>query len=98
MADRQGQEAVRDFPPTEGDERPAKNKPVVEFRIGRVKAAVFANETQAGTKHRTVLRKLFKRNESSQWESTDSFDRDELPLVAEVSKRAYLWIFEQAHG
>jgi len=30
------------------------------------------------------------------WEQSDSFSRDDLPLVAEVVQQAWRWIFSQA--
>ncbi|MGE3109319.1 MAG: hypothetical protein AB7G11_04835 [Phycisphaerales bacterium] len=73
----------------------AGNKPVHEIRIGRIKASIWANEIQGGgTRHSVTVRRLYK--DESGWKSTDSFDRDDLPLVEKVADRALLWIFEQS--
>lgn len=77
----------------EGRERPAH-----EIRIGRIKAVIWANQTDNGLRHNVTLRRIFKRDGSSQWESSDSFGRDDLPAVMEVTRQAWLWIFEQHQG
>ena len=60
------------------------NRPVCEVRLGRVKAAAFANETQLGTRHGVTFAKLYKDGED-QWRSGSSFDREDLLLVAKVA-------------
>lgn len=73
-----------------------QNKPVKECRLGRVKAVVWANESDNGTRFSVQLRRIFKRDGSEEWEQTDSFNRDDLPLVAKVADQAHSFIFEQA--
>jgi hypothetical protein len=75
---------------------PAKDKPVHEVRIGRIKAVIWANQTENGLRHNVTLRRIFKRDQSSQWEQSDAFGRDDLWIVAEVARRAALWIFDNA--
>ena len=38
----------------------AKQKPVHEIRMGRIKAAIWANETDNGTRHNVVITRLYK--------------------------------------
>lgn len=71
-----------------------KSRPVHEVRLGRIKAAIWENETQTGTRHNVTLQRIYRDGE--QWKSTDSFGRDDLPLVAKVADLAHSWIFEQA--
>lgn len=68
--------------------------PVHEIRMGRVRAAIWENETQNGTRHNVTLTRLYKDGED--WKDTTSFGRDDLPLVAKVSDLAHTWIFAQA--
>lgn len=70
------------------------NKPVHEIRMGRIKAAIWENDTQNGTRHNVTMARLYK--EGDQWKETHSFGRDDLPLVAKVSDQAHSWIFEQS--
>ena len=74
----------------------SREKPVHEIRIGRIKAVIWANQTEAGTRHNVTLKRIFKRDSSAQWEQSDNFGRDDLLLVGEVCRQAALWIFE--HG
>ncbi len=71
-----------------------ENKPVHEVRMGRIKAAIWANSTSAGTRHSVTIVRLYKEGDS--WKTSTSFGRDDLPLVAKVSDQAHTWIF--AHG
>lgn len=69
-----------------------KNKPVHEERLGRIKAAVWANETENGTRYGVTLERLYKKNEK--WQSSESFGRDDLLLLARVLDRVHTWLFE----
>ena len=68
-------------------------KPVHEIRLGSIKAAIWANDTQNGVRHNVTLQRLYKDEE--EWKSSDSFGRDDLLLVAKVANKAHTWIFEQ---
>lgn len=71
----------------------AKTKPVHEIRIGRIRASIWANKSARGTFHNVTVQRLFKAEQG--WRSTDSFGRDDLPLVAKVLDRAHSWLFDQ---
>ena len=68
-------------------------KPVHEIRLGSIKAAIWANDTQNGVRHNVTLQRLYK--DEAEWKSSDSFGRDDLLLVAKVANMAHTWIFEQ---
>lgn len=70
------------------------NKPVHEVRLGRIKAAIWENETQNGARHNVTLQRIYK-GENDQWATSDSFGRDDLPLVAKVADLAHTWIYQQ---
>jgi len=72
----------------------SKVKPVREFRIGRIKAAIWANETDNGTRHNVTFSRLYKLD-GGEWQDSTSFGRDDLPLLAKVADRVHSWIFEQ---
>jgi hypothetical protein len=72
----------------------AKQKPAHEIRLGRIKATIWANETDSGTRHNVSISRLFK--DGDEWKQTTSFGRDDLPLMAKVVDMAHLWIYEQA--
>ena len=77
-----------------------KVRPVREIRLGRIRAAIWENETQIGTRHNVTLSRLYK--DGDEWKDSSSFGRDDLPLVAKVADQAHSWIFAQtsaaAHG
>ena len=73
----------------------AKPRPVREIRLGRVKAAVWANETEIGLRHNVTVSRLFVDPKTGDWSQTASFGRDDLPLLIKVLDRAHTWIFEQ---
>ena len=57
------------------------NKPVHEIRMGRIKAAIWENDTQNGVRHNVTVQRIYK-DESQEWKASDSFGRDDLPLLA----------------
>ena len=71
-----------------------KQKPAHEIRLGRVKATIWANETESGIRHNVTVSRLYR--DGDEWKQSSSFGRDDLPLVAKVADLAHLWIYEQA--
>lgn len=69
------------------------NKPAYEVRLGRVKAAVWANHGESGVWYSVVFSRLYK--EGDNWKRSESFSRDDLPLVAKLADRVHTWIYEQ---
>ena len=74
-----------------------KTRPVHEVRLGRIKAAIWENETQNGARHNVTVTRIY-RDADDQWRDSASFGRDDLPLVAKVVDRAHSWIFDNANG
>jgi len=68
-------------------------RPIQEFRLGRIKAAVWANETQLGTRYSVTIVRLFKEDGEAAWRTSTAFNRDDLPLVAKVADMAHTYIF-----
>lgn len=73
-----------------------KKKPVHEARMGRIKAAVWENDTSNGTRYGVTFTRLYK--DGDQWKDSTSFGRDDLPLLAKVADQVHTWIFEQNQG
>lgn len=71
----------------------AKQKPVHEIRMGRIKAAIWANDTDNGTRHNVTITRLYK--DGDEWKTSSSFGREELPLVAKIADMAHTWIYQQ---
>lgn len=72
----------------------SSKKPVHEIRLGRIKAAIWENDTQNGTRYNVTFTRLYK--DGDQWKDSQSYGRDDLPLLAKVADQVHSWIFEQA--
>jgi len=71
-------------------------RPKKQFRMGLVVASVFDQETQNGTIYNVSITRLYKEKpDEPEWSRSSSFNRDDLPLVGEVSRQAWTWIHSQ---
>jgi hypothetical protein len=61
-----------------------KVQPAEEIRIGSVKAAIWRNEGETGAYFTVTFQRLY-RTEEGQWQSTASFGRDGLLVLAKVA-------------
>lgn len=86
--------APRDDPPRDPK---SANKPVHEVRLGRIRAAVWLNETEAGPRYNVQITRLYK-DKTDKWQDSASFGREDLPLVARVADLAMVWIYENPAG
>ena len=68
-----------------------------EVRLGRVKAAIWANETEHGVRYSATLSRVYK-DRDGKWQTSDSFGRDELLVLAKVCDLAHSWICETTNG
>ena len=73
-------------------------RPVHEVRLGRIKAAIWENETDNGARYSVTITRLYKSDGDSTWKTTTSFNRDDLPLVAKVADMAHTYIFGMGQG
>ena len=71
----------------------ANRKPVHEIRMGRIKAAIWQNETDGVIRYNVTFGRLYKDGES--WKQTESFDRDDLPVLSKVADQAHTFIFQK---
>jgi len=74
-------------------ETEARQKPAHEIRLGRIKATIWANDTDSGVRHNTVITRIYK--DGNDWKRSESMGRDDLPLVAKVADLAQIWIYQQ---
>jgi hypothetical protein len=69
-----------------------RSKPTHEIRLGRIRAAIWANRTdRQDVWFNVTVSRLYKDGE--QWKDTTTFGRDDLPIVAKVADMAYAWIW-----
>ena len=61
---------------------------------GRHQGGGVRNETENGVRFNVTFSRLYK--DGDQWQSTDSFGRDDLLQVAKVADQAHSWIFAQS--
>lgn len=71
-------------------------RPVKEIRLGRIRAAIWENETTNGVRYNVTVSRLFK--DEDKWKDSHSFGRDDLPLVAKVVDRCHSWIFDASEN
>lgn len=71
-----------------------KQQPAHEIRMGAIKATIWENQTQTGTRHNVTVSRIYK--DDDEWKQSESFGRDDLQLLAKVVDLAHTWIFEQA--
>ena len=71
-------------------------KPIHEIRLGRIRAAIWENETSNGTRHNVTFSRLY-RDEQGNWGDSTSFGRDDLPLLWKVADCVHTWIMQQPY-
>ena len=62
----------------------AAQKPVVRIRAGQVACAVWENDIEVNGETKTMLKATVNRrykDKSGQWQSSQSFSRNEIPLA-----------------
>jgi hypothetical protein len=79
-------------PRSEGPKRPA-----TEIRLGRVKAAIWGNDSEHGVRYSVSVTRVYK-DQQGKWRTTESFGRDDLLTLAKVLDRAHSWICDQTQS
>ena len=72
----------------------SKAKPIHDIRMGRIKAAIWKNDTRNGTRHNVTFSRSY-RDDHGNWHDTTNFDRDDLLLIAKVADLAHTWICQR---
>ena len=71
-----------------------KDRPVHEYRLGRVVGTVWYNENESGRGWHNVQIVRIYRDEQEHWQKSQSFGRDDLPLVMKVANELHTWIHQ----
>jgi len=66
-------------------------------RLGRIRAAVWLNDTENGPRYNVQITRLYK-DKQDKWQDSTSFGREDLPLVAKVADLAMVWVYENPAG
>ena len=72
--------------------------PVAKFRAGQVAAAVWANDVEVKGRTVTILKATVQRrykDKDDNWQSSDSFNRNEIPLAIYCLQKAFDKIIEK---
>lgn len=68
-------------------------RPVHEILMGRVKATIWPNRSEAGMRYGVTVARLYR--DGDQWKTSESFGRDELPLACKALDQAHTWILTE---
>ncbi|MEK6703198.1 MAG: hypothetical protein AABZ53_13110 [Planctomycetota bacterium] len=71
-----------------------KPKPIHTLRLGPIQAAIWSNPGQHGPFYNVTIDRRFK-DAQDQWQSSGSFGRDDLLIVAKVADAAHTYICER---
>lgn len=86
-------------PPKEQQQQQQPNggrkPPVHECRIGRIRGVVWENDSKDGKWFSVNITRSYKDGENN-WKQATSFGRDDLLVVAEVSRLCFLFIAQAA--
>ena len=75
-----------------------RQRPAHEVRIGRLRATLWANQhPEQGTWYSITLTRSYKDGQG-QWKTAQSFGRDDLLVVGEICRQAFLWVHRQYQG
>ncbi len=73
-----------------------KNRPAKQFRCGAVSVSVFKREHNGEIFYNATPSRAYTKDDGKTWQYSDSFNRDELPLVASLLNQAFSWIVAQS--
>ena len=65
-------------------------KPVQEIKLGAIKVSLWANRFENAVRYNATVCRLYRDGEN--WKTSDSFGRDELPLVIKALDMAHTWM------
>lgn len=72
-------------------------KPVHTIQLSKIRAAIWANESDKGTWYNVTVTRTYRDSEDKPQDST-TFGRDDLLLVAKAADQAHSWILSQPRG
>src|SRR5437870_167705 len=71
-----------------------KQRPAQTIRYGRLKATVWRQESDKGPWYSVALARTY-RDQAGNWQSSGSFGRDDLLVLAKLADQAHSWIHRQ---
>src|SRR5262245_50564071 len=79
----------------QGDAHEGANRPVHEERMGRICGAVWAHSDGNGKVWHNVTFSRIYKDQAGQWARSESFGKNDLPLLAKVADRVHDWLYSQ---
>src|SRR5260370_20238644 len=71
-----------------------KQRPAQTIRYGRLKASIWRQESDKGPWYSVALARTY-RDQAGKWQSSGSFGRDDLLVLAKLADQAHSWIHRQ---
>ena len=71
----------------------SKQKPTSELRIGKLKSAIWANESATGIRYNVTFSRLYKDGDG--WKRSESFGRDDLLLLAKLANEVHSFLYRE---
>ena len=95
MTQRNGNSAVATAERDESKGNGTKsNRPVHEVRLGRIVGAIWSHNGDDGRLwHNVTFSRIYK--DGANWARSDSFGKNDLPLLIKVADRCHDWIYDQ---
>ena len=72
----------------------AKRRPTQTIRYGRLNAAIWCQESDKGSWYSVTFARAY-RDQDGSWQSSGSFGRDDLLVLAKMADQAHSWIHRQ---
>lgn len=66
-----------------------KNGPVATIRDGALKSSIWRNDSEKGTYHSATISRVYKDERSGEYRESNSFGKNDLLRVAELSRKSY---------
>ena len=85
------------FKNTKSEAAETKNPPVGKVRVGLITASIWANETDKGTFHNVTFERRYKDAQGN-WQSSHSYNADDLLALAKAADLAHTKIVEARNG
>lgn len=73
----------------------AKPKPARQFRCGALSVSVWRREHNGDFFFSATAQRAYKDDKADAWKYSDSFNREDLPVVASLLNQAFSWIIAQ---
>jgi len=79
----------------QGDAHEGNGRPVHEERLGRICAAAWEHADGNGKVWYNVTFSRIYKDQAGQWARSESFGKNDLPLLVKVADRVHDWLYGQ---